>query len=212
MLTPQLPSEVLLSAKERNTLFNALRENRISVTKIEAGKVDLGYLARAARFQDEVTQLATCANPSGVESMVGQRFAFHSCNALAFNLRYGVSLLTPAQMLDGDTASNAFFMAKTLREHNNTAITTYSEQSIIPLLERDGVQITDRMRKLDKIRLLLAVDLRGYGELSNRLNMDFMGVRYDWCVEAVCPPPKNHMHILGCIEEPKFPSRDEFLP
>jgi hypothetical protein len=103
-------------------------------------------------------------------------------------------------------------MAKTLRDHDTTAITTYSEQSIIPLLDRDGVQITDRMRELDEKRLLLAVDLRGYGELSNRLNMDFMGVRYDCCVEAVCPPPKEHIHILGRIEEPKFPSRDEFLP
>jgi hypothetical protein len=210
VLTPQLPSDVLLSAKERGALFKALRHQGISVNEIETGKADLGYLVRATNFKDEVAQLDTCANPADVVTLAGQRFTFHACNALALNLRYGVSLLTPAHMLDEDTASNVFFMGKTLREDDGTPITTYSERSIIPILEQNGIPITEQMRKLAGIRVLLAVDLRGYGELKNRLNKDFIAVRYDWCLEAVCAPPKDHIHILGRIETPKLPCRDGF--
>lgn len=211
VLTPQLPRQLLLPSNERSALFDALREHGISVTEIKTGKADLGYLARSAKFDNGTAQLRTCANPLEVERFADQRFTFHSCNALAFNLRYGVSLRTPASMLHENTASNVFFMGKTVHEDTGRAIITYSERSLIPILEQNRIPITERMRHLDEVQLLLAIDLRGYAALPNRLNKDFIALRYDWCLEAVCAPPQEHIHILGCVETPRFPPRDEYI-
>lgn len=208
MLTPQLPRQVLLPSTERANLFDELQRQGFTVTEIKNGKADLGYLARATKFEDNIATLPACAISSEVDQLAGQRFAYHSCTALAFNLRYGVSLRTPMSQMHEDTASNVFFMGKTLREQDGAPLTTYSERGVVPILEQSGITITDTMRELDSIQLLLAIDLRGYGELTNRLNKDFIGMRYDWCLEAVCPPPKEHMHILGRVAVAGMPSRD----
>lgn len=208
VLTPQLPRQVLLSSTDQAKLFEELRDQGFTVTEVKKGKIDLGYLARATKLEDEIAMLPACAVPSEVEQLAGQRFAYHSCNALAFNLRYGVSLRTPMSQMHKDAASNAFFMGKTLREEDGNPLISYSERSIIPILEQSGITVTNKMRELDSTMLLLAIDLRGYGELTNRLNKDFIGMRYNWCLEAVCPPPKEHIHVLGRVEVPGMPPRD----
>ena len=208
VLTPQLPRQVLLSSTDQAKLFEELRDQGFTVTEVKKGKIDLGYLARATKLEDEIAMLPACAVPSEVEQLAGQRFAYHSCNALAFNLRYGVSLRTPMSQMHEEAASNAFFMGKTVREQDGNPLTTYGELSIIPILKQSGITITDRMRELDSIQLLLAIDLRGYGELTNRLNNEFIAMRYDWCLEAVCPPPKEHVHVLGRVEVAGLPPRD----
>jgi hypothetical protein len=210
VLTPQLPRQLILPAADRDQLFAELEERGVSVVEIKRGKADLGFLARSVRFDDDISQLPSCSTPSAVETLAGQRFVFHCCNALALNLRYGVSLRTPKNMIHEDTSSNAFFMGKTLHEDNGSPLTIYGEQSIIPILTATGITITDRMRELDSQQVLLAIDLRGYGELTNRLSKDFIAMRYNWCLEAVCPPPKEHMHILGRVEVSGLPPRDAF--
>lgn len=210
LITPVSTKSVTLSPSDQAKLFDQLRAQGFSVTEVVAGKADLGYIARHHKFEEAIPCIRGITDPKVAEHLMGQHILFHSCNALALNLRYGVALRAPDDKLGDDTAGNVFFMSKTLHEDDGKALTRYGELSIIPLLQKSGIAITDRMRELDKVQVLLAVDIRGYGELSNRLNRDIFASPADWVAIAPCPPPKKHIHILGRVETPALPPREAF--
>jgi hypothetical protein len=143
-----------------------------------------------------------CKDPGGVESYLGQRFLLHGTSGLAFNLLYGrwgrgVSAIIAG---DGDTREDFLFMARSAKAPGKSEeyLAHYARTCGERFLSRDLVP-NEVAARLNRLEIIVAIDLRGYALLSNKLNLPFAEAWGNWNCVAVCPPPKEFVHVLGIL-------------
>jgi hypothetical protein len=204
-ITPVEAKSLFLTGKDQKDFTAAIEAQGVRFVEIKPGKVDLGYLARRPDFADCTATVEGCSDPAGVESHAGQRFVLHGTSALGLNLlagRWGISTRVPSEDRRS-VADVAFFTARTAKLDEDADISRYARK-IGDYFGGADIHLDGRAAELAQIPLVLAIDVRGYALLSNRPQADQKRTNFficdkNWAFIAVCPPPKEFIHVLGIL-------------
>jgi hypothetical protein len=205
-LVPASASSLLLKGAALTGFLKKFEVRGAQFVDVMPGKLDLGYLSRAVKFKSEFTTCKPCcADPIKAEEFAEQRFLFHGTSALAFNLMYGrwgigANKLINAEANDvfGEVSPEALFLGRSAKSGQEESIANYARNSG-DLFLKSNLGLSRQELDLAKVGVVLAIEVRGYGLLSNRLGLPYITKWMDWYEGAVCTPPKQFVHVLGTV-------------